>query len=144
MYLEQLSVFVENRVSRINDVLLTLKKNNINVLSLSLADTSEYGLLRLIVDQPETGRSVLKEEGFSAMLTKVLGVKIPNAVGTLQAILAMLGEAGRNVEYMYVLSNRREFSAIVIKTDEPEKAAQLLVKNGVELVIAEEVECIGA
>ena len=65
MYLEQLSVFVENRVSRINDVLLTLKKNNINVLSLSLADTSEYGLLRLIVDQPETGRSVLKEEGFS-------------------------------------------------------------------------------
>ncbi len=144
MYLEQLSVFVENRVSRINDVLLTLKKNNINVLSLSLADTSEYGLLRLIVDQPETGRSVLKEEGFSAMLTKVLGVKIPNAVGTLQAILAMLGEAGRNVEYMYVLSNRREFSAIVIKTDEPEKAAELLVKNGVELVKAEEVECIGA
>lgn len=144
MYLEQLSVFVENRVSRINDVLLTLKKNNINVLSLSLADTSEYGLLRLIVDQPEIGRSVLKEEGFSAMLTKVLGVKIPNAVGTLQAILAMLGEAGRNVEYMYVLSNRREFSAIVIKTDEPEKAAELLVKNGVELVKAEEVECIGA
>ena len=144
MYLEQLSVFVENRVSRINDVLLTLKKNNINVLSLSLADTSEYGLLRLIVDQPETGRSVLKEEGFSAMLTKVLGVKIPNAVGTLQEILAMLGEAGRNVEYMYVLSNRREFSAIVIKTDEPEKAAELLVKNGVELVKAEEVECIGA
>ena len=144
MYLEQLSVFVENRVSRINDVLLTLKKNNINVLSLSLADTSEYGLLRLIVDQPENGRSVLKEEGFSAMLTKVLGVKIPNAVGTLQAILAMLGEAGRNVEYMYVLSNRREFSAIVIKTDEPEKAAELLVKNGVELVKAEEVECIGA
>lgn len=144
MYLEQLSVFVENRVSRINDVLLTLKKNNINVLSLSLADTSEYGLLRLIVDQPENGRSVLKEEGFSAMLTKVLGVKIPNAVGTLQEILAMLGEAGRNVEYMYVLSNRREFSAIVIKTDEPEKAAELLVKNGVELVKAEEVECIGA
>ena len=144
MYLEQLSVFVENRVSRINDVLLTLKKNNINVLSLSLADTSEYGLLRLIVDQPENGRSVLKEEGFSAMLTKVLGVKIPNAVGTLQEILAMLGEAGRNVEYMYVLSNRREFSAIVIKTDEPEKAAELLVKNGVELVKAEEVEGIGA
>ena len=144
MAIKQLSVFVVNRVSRINDVLLTLKKNNINVLSLSLADTSEYGLLRLIVDQPETGRSVLKEEGFSAMLTKVLGVKIPNAVGTLQAILAMLGEAGRNVEYMYVLSNRREFSAIVIKTDEPEKAAELLVKNGVELVKAEEVECIGA
>lgn len=144
MYLEQLSVFVENRVSRLNDVLLSLKENNVNVLSLSLADTSEYGLLRLIVDKPEEGRRVLKENGFSAMLTKVLGVKIPNTVGTLQGILATLGEAGRNVEYMYVLSNSRDFSAIVIKTDEPEKAAQVLSKNGVEFVKAEEVEHIGA
>jgi len=144
MYLEQLSVFIENRVSRLNDVLLALKQNNVNVLSLSLADTNEYGLLRLIVDKPQEGRLVLKENGFSAMLTKVLGVKIPNTVGTLQTVLATLGEAGRNVEYMYVLSNSRDFSAIVIRTDDPEKAAEVLAANNIEFVNAEEVGHIGA
>ena len=66
MYLEQLSVFMENKVSRLNEVLLQLKTSKVNVLSLSLADTSEFGVLRLIVDNPEEGRKVLKENGFSA------------------------------------------------------------------------------
>ena len=61
MYLEQLSVFMENRVSRLNEVLLSLKESKVNVLSLSLADSSEYGVLRLIVDNPEKGRQVLKD-----------------------------------------------------------------------------------
>lgn len=144
MYLEQLSVFMENKVSRLNEVLLQLKTSKVNVLSLSLADTSEFGVLRLIVDNPEKGRKVLKENGFSARLTKVLAIKLPNEVGTLQSVLEVLGGAGMNVEYMYVLANAKEFSGMVIKTGSPEEAAKLLECKGIEFVKAEEVGKIGA
>ena len=144
MYLEQLSVFMENKVSRLNEVLLQLKTSKVNVLSLSLADTSEFGVLRLIVDNPEEGRKVLKENGFSARLTKVLAIKLPNEVGTLQSVLEVLGKAGMNVEYMYVLANAKEFSGMIIKTGNPEEAAKILVDAGIEFVKAEEVGKIGA
>ena len=144
MYLEQLSVFMENKVSRLNEVLLQLKEGKVNVLSLSLADTSEFGVLRLIVDNPEEGRKVLKENGFSARLTKVLAIKLPNEVGTLQGVLEVLGKAGMNVEYMYVLANAKEFSGMIIKTGNPEEAARVLEAAGIEFVNAEEVGKIGA
>lgn len=144
MYLEQLSVFMENKVSRLNEVLLQLKEGKVNVLSLSLADTSEFGVLRLIVDNPEEGRKVLKENGFSARLTKVLAIKLPNEVGTLQGVLEVLGKAGMNVEYMYVLANAKEFSGMIIKTGNPEEAAKVLEAAGIEFVNAEEVGKIGA
>ena len=144
MYLEQLSVFMENKVSRLNEVLLQLKTSKVNVLSLSLADTSEFGVLRLIVDNPEAGRKVLKENGFSARLTKVLAIKLPNEVGTLQSVLEGLGKAGMNVEYMYVLANAKEFSGMIIKTGNPEEAAKVLADAGIEFVKAEEVGKIGA
>jgi len=144
MYLEQLSVFMENKVSRLNEVLLQLKTSKVNVLSLSLADTSEFGVLRLIVDNPEEGRKVLKENGFSARLTKVLAIKLPNEVGTLQGVLEVLGNAGMNVEYMYVLANAKEFSGMILKTGNPEEAAKVLADAGIEFVKAEEVGKIGA
>ena len=144
MYLEQLSVFMENKVSRLNEVLLQLKTSKGNVLSLSLADTSEFGVLRLIVDNPEEGRKVLKENGFSARLTKVLAIKLPNEVGTLQSVLELLGNAGMNVEYMYVLANAKEFSGMILKTGNPEDAAKILADAGIEFVKAEEVGKIGA
>lgn len=144
MYLEQLSVFMENKVSRLNEVLLQLKTSKVNVLSLSLADTSEFGVLRLIVDNPEEGRKVLKENGFSSRLTKVLAIKLPNEVGTLQGVLEVLGNAGMNVEYMYVLANAKDFSGMIIKTGNPEEAAKVLKDAGIEFVKAEEVGKIGA
>ena len=144
MYLEQLSVFMENKVSRLNEVLLQLKTSKVNVLSLSLADTSEFGVLRLIVDNPEEGRKVLKENGFSARLTKVLAIKLPNEVGTLQGVLEVLGNAGMNVEYMYVLANAKNFSGMILKTGNPEEAAKVLADAGIEFVKAEEVGKIGA
>ena len=144
MLVNQLSVFMENKVSRLNEVLLQLKTGKVNVLSLSLADTSEFGVLRLIVDNPEEGRKVLKENGFSARLTKVLAIKLPNEVGTLQSVLEVLGKAGMNVEYMYVLANAKEFSGMILKTGNPEEAAKVLEAAGIEFVKAEEVGKIGA
>ena len=87
MFIKQLSVFIENREGRLEQVLTTLKQNNINIVSLSLADTSDYGLLRLIVANPEQAAQALKEDGFSAMLTDVVAIKLEHHVGQLQKLL---------------------------------------------------------
>lgn len=140
MYMKQLSVFVENREGRLEEVLEVLKQNNVNIVSLSLADTSDYGLLRLLVDRPEAGRSALKENGFSAMLTNVLAIRLCHRVGQLQELLDVICKAHINIEYMYALSTGTDDASIVIKTSDLEKAAELLQETDVELVAAEELQ----
>lgn len=140
MFVNQLSVFIENREGRLEQVLETLKKNNINIISLSLADTSDYGLLRMIVSNPEVGRSALKEAGFSAMLTPVLAVKLSHQVGQLQVLLSEICKAGINIEYTYALATGNDDASIVIKPADLEKAAAVLEETGVELITAAELE----
>lgn len=139
MYIKQLSIFIENREGRLEEVLHALKEKNVNIVSLSLADTSEYGLLRLLVTNPEAGREAMKEKGFSAMLTDVLAVKISHKAGSLQELLRIICEAKVNIEYMYALSTGREDASIVIKTSDLAKAAALLETKGVEIVTSEEI-----
>ena len=140
MFLNQLSVFLENREGRLDQVLETLKNNGINIVSLSLADTSDYGMLRMIVSNPEAAKKALKEAGFSAMLTPVLGVNLAHEVGQLQVVLSAFSKEGINIEYMYALATANEDATIVIKTTDLEKSAAVLEKNGVALVMAAEVE----
>lgn len=139
MFLNQLSVFIENREGRLEQVLETLKNKNVNIISLSLADTSDYGLLRMIVSDPEAGKAALKENGFSAMLTPVLAVKLAHQVGQLQVLLSEICKAGINIEYTYALATGSDDASIVIKTADLEKAAEVLKRTGVELVSAEEL-----
>lgn len=134
MFMKQLSVFIENREGRMEEVLEVLKDNGVNIVSLSLADTSEYGLLRLLVSKPEAGRDALKEKGFSAMLTEVLAIKISHKVGELQELLGAICEAHINIEYMYALSTGQDDASIVLKTSDLEKAAKTLTEAGVEIV----------
>ena len=139
MFLNQLSVFIENREGRLDQVLGTLKNNNINIISLSLADTSDYGMLRMIVSNPEEGKKCLKAAGFTAMLTPVLGMKLGHQVGTLQAALSAIGGAGQNIEYMYALATSGDDAIIVIKTTDLEKSAAALEKAGVALAKEAEI-----
>lgn len=139
MYLKQLSVFIENREGRLEEVLQALKEKDVNIVSLSLADTSEYGLLRLLVTDPETGKQALRNKGFSAMLTDVLAVRIPHKAGKLQELLQIICQAQVNIEYMYALSTGREDASIVIKTSDLKKAADLLLEKGVQIVTSDEV-----
>ncbi len=139
MFVNQLSVFLENREGRLEKVLETLKRNNINIISLSLADTSDYGLLRMIVSDPQSGKDALKEEGFSAMLTPVLAIKLAHQVGQLQVLLSEICKAGINIEYMYALATGSDDASIVIKTADLEKAAAVLEKTGVELITSAEL-----
>ena len=130
--MKQLSVFLENREGRLSDVLQILAANNINILSLSLADTSEYGMLRLLVSDPEAGRKALRDHSMSATLTEILAVKMSHEVGSLQKILTMLCEAGINIEYMYALCTGTEEAALAIKTSDPEVATSVLQRAGVK------------
>ena len=139
MYLKQLSVFIENREGRLEEVLDVLKQHDVNIVSLSLADTSDYGLLRLLVTKPEEGRAASVENGFSAMLTDVLGVKLCHRVGYLQELLEVICKNHINIEYMYALSTGTDDASIVLKTSDLEKAAEVLKETDVELVTQTEI-----
>jgi hypothetical protein len=139
MVAKQLSVFIENRQGRLGEVLNELKKNKVNILSLSLADTTEYGLLRLIVNNPELGKEKLSESGFSTMLTNVLVLKITHEAGSLQEILGVLAEEDVNIEYMYGLSIDGEEASVVLKASDLEKAEKVLLEKGVKTLSADEI-----
>ena len=142
MYVKQLSVFIENRKGRLEQVTDTLKKNEVNIVSLSLADTNEYGLLRMIVSDPKKAKEVLRQDGFSAMLTDVLAVKLQYKVGTLQELLKLLSYADLNIEYLYALATGEKNGSMIIKTSDPEKAVQILQDGGMELYDADIVYSI--
>lgn len=140
MYIKQLSIFVENREGRLQEVLDVLKKDNVNIISMSLADTSEYGLLRLLTDKPAAGQRALQDAGFSAMLTDVLAIRLSHRVGKLQELLEVICKSGINIEYMYALSTGTDDASVVIKTSDLEKAATVLKDTDVELIEADKLQ----
>ena len=139
MYLNQLSVFLENREGRLDQVLECLKNNHVNIISLSLADTSDYGMLRMIVSSPEEAKAALKAAGFSANLTPVIGMKLGHKAGRLQSALSVICKEGINIEYMYALATSGDDAIIVVKTTDLDKSAAALENAGVVLAKAEEI-----
>ena len=139
MVAKQLSVFIENRKGRLGEVLSVLKNNNINILSLSLADTTEYGLLRLIVSDAKLSKEKLSEAGFSTILTDVLVVKISHETGSLQKLLDKLSEKDINIEYMYGLSVKEVNAFVVLKPSDLNKAQAIFDDFGVVTVSSEEI-----
>lgn len=129
MFIKQLSVFIENREGRLEQVTEVLKQEDINIVSLSLADTSEYGMLRMIVSDPDKGKAVLKENGFSAMLTDVIAVRLPHEVGMLQQLLKVLYSADLNIEYMYALATGKDNASMVVKVSDAQAALMVLQEN---------------
>lgn len=130
--MKQLSIFLENREGRLEDVLSVLEEENINILSLSMADTSEYGMLRLLVSDPDQGRAALKERGFSATLTDVVAIKMDHKVGELRRVLRIICEAGINIEYMYALCTETDEAAMALKPSNLSVAETVLKAAGVE------------
>ena len=139
MTVNQVSVFIENRQGRLGEVLQVLKDNDVNILSISLADTTEYGLLRLIVNKPEHARDVLLAAGFSSMLTEVLIIKVPHVSGSLQSILCAIAKANVSIEYMYGLSVESTDASIVMKTNELAAACDVLKNINVDTMSSKEI-----
>ena len=142
MTVNQVSVFIENRQGRLGEVLSVLKENDVNILSISLADTTEYGLLRLIVNKPEHARDVLLAAGFSSMLTEVLIIKVPHVAGSLQSILDLIAKANVSIEYMYGLSVETTDASIVMKTNELDEACEILKKSNIGTMSKEEISSL--
>ena len=142
MVAKQLSVFVENRQGRLGEVLNVLKSNKVNILSLSLADTTEYGLLRLIVNNPELGKEKLAEDGFSTMLTDVIVLKITHQAGSLQGLLKILSDEDINVEYMYGLSIDGDEASVVLKTSDIKKAESVFDKQNVKMLSSSDIDSL--
>lgn len=130
--IQQLSVFLENREGRLDEVLAVLGSNDVNIVALSLADTADYGMLRMIVSDPNKGRSVLKENGITAMLTDVVAIRVPHASGSLGKAMHQIVEGEVNIEYMYAFANGGDASA-VLKTDDPARVADILRGSGFDV-----------
>ena len=142
MFAKQLTVFIENRTGRLSEVLGVLRENDVNILSLSLADTTEFGLLRLIVDSAAKGKEKLTEKGFSSLLSDVSIIKIPHQVGSLQELLKIIDKNGVNIEYMYGLSVKSNDAFIVLKASDSKKIDEILTENDVATVTCEELASI--
>ena len=139
MFAKQLTVFIENRSGRLSEVLNVLKENGVNILSLSLADTTEFGLLRLIVSDAAKGKEKLSENGFSSLLSNVSIIKIPHEVGSLQGLLKIIDQNGVNIEYMYGLSIESNEAYVVLKASDSNKVDEILTANGIKTVSCEDL-----
>ena len=139
---KQVSVFLENKSGRLAEVCQTLGRADINIRALSIADTSDFGILRLIVDRPDEAVEVLQSEGFSVGSTGVLALRIPDRPGGLGMVLGQLQEENINVEYMYAFFITIAGDAVVLfKVDDEvvDITLKLLERNGVQVLPAEEV-----
>ena len=139
MFIKQLSVFIENKEGRLDEVLNNLSEGGVNLLSASLADTTDYGVLRLIAAEPDKAKDILKTAGFTARIDEVIAVVVPDAVGSLAKVISMLHKGGINISYIYGLSRNGEGAPIAIKTDNNEKAASILEAADVKTLGADEI-----
>lgn len=131
MKVEQISIFIENKSGRLAEVTRVLGDAGVNIRALSLADTSDFGILRLIVDDREKAKAALKEKGFTVNKTEVVAVEVPDRPGGLADILQTLDGEEINVEYMYAFVERcGENAVIIFRFDEIEKAIAALIGRG--------------
>lgn len=125
MILKQLSVFIENTEGKMLTVTKVLKDNGIDIKTLSLADTSEYGMLRLIVSDPEEAKRVIREAGFPVSITEVLAIRARNEVGYLHDLIEALSSEMTSIEYMYTLPTESD-PVIILKVADPGKVEKVL------------------
>jgi len=143
MKVEQISIFLENKSGRLAEVAAVLAGADINIRALSLADTTDFGILRLIVNDNEKAKKVLKEHGFTVGKTEVIAVEVSDRPGGLAEILNVMKDNGINVEYMYAFVQKSGGDAIIIfRFDELEKAIAALQKAGKKILSGEEIYSI--
>ena len=140
MYVEQISVFLENKAGRIADVTSILAKAGVNIRALSLADTSDFGVLRLIVDDHAKAERELKENNFTMGKTSVVAAEVEDKPGGLHKIMDLLGKEGLNVEYMYAFVRPHTNNAVMIfRFDKLDEAVQVLTDNNITIIEGEKL-----
>ncbi len=140
MFVQQISVFVENKPGRMAKVASCLAENSINLQAMSIADTTDFGILRFIVDRPEDAMAALKAKGFTVRLTDVIAVPLTHSPGSLARVMNVLDENGIGVEYMYAFTAKTTAEAIaVVCTEDPDAACKALQKGNIEVLPREVV-----
>ncbi len=135
MEMKQISVFVENRAGRLADITAILADHNIDIRALSIADTTDYGILRLIVSNPDAAVTALKAEGLTVSATQVLGICIPDEPGRFAKVIRMLADAGISVEYAYAFVTPDVGNAyVILRVEDNAAAAQVLNQNSIKLI----------
>jgi hypothetical protein len=135
MRVEQISVFLENKAGRLAEITRVLGEAGVNIRALSLADTSDFGILRLIVDDNDKAKAVLKEHGFTVGKTNVVAVEVEDRPGGLSHILGILSKENINVEYMYAfVQHTGENAVIIFRFDDIDAAVRLLVNNNIKVL----------
>ena len=140
MIIKQISVFLENKQGRLAFIAEVLAKNSINIRALSLADTTNFGILRLIVNEPDRAEKILKDEGFTVSLTEVVSVALTDTPGGLVEILKILEEASMDVEYLYAFVGTKVNNAyVVLKVTDNNRTVECLKEHGYGLLDPDEV-----
>jgi hypothetical protein len=135
MKLTQISIFLENRKGRLYEVCSLLGKNTINIRALNIAETPEFGILRIVVDRPEDAVKLLKENGFVANLTDIVAVEVEDRPGGLASILKIFSDNNINLEYMYGFVEKSSNKALLVfRFDEPDKAIEVLLRNKIKII----------
>ena len=138
MAISQISVFVENRPGRLADITAVLAKNSIDIRALSVADTSDYGILRL--NAPKAAVEALRSEGMTASATQVLGIIIPDEPGGLARAIKVLSDAQISVEYAYAFITPSVGNAyVIIRVEDNDKASEILKGAGIELIEQDDI-----
>ena len=142
MSVKQISVFLENKPGKLCAMTQVLAREQIDMRALSLAETKDFGIVRIIVDDVYKATTVLKDEGYVHSVTSVLGVAIPDVPGGLSQVLRVLGEADINVEYMYAFLGGKDVdhAYMIFRVEDNEKAAAALSSRGIRIVEQEEMD----
>ena len=139
MNVKQVAVFLEHKPGRLADISHCLAENNINIRALSLADTTDFGILRLVADDTEKAQKVLKDNGFTVGVTEVIGVEAEDKPGGMDKILQVTSKANLNIEYMYAFTQKSGESGILLfKFDDPDKAMTAFKEAGFKILSGEE------
>jgi hypothetical protein len=138
MHVRQLSVFIENKAGRVSEVTDLLGAGGINIRGFSVADTADYGILRLVVDDPEAAAAVLREKSFTVHENDVVCVMLEDRPGGLANALKVVSDAGVNIEYIYSLVS----TYVVLNVTDPDRAMELLADQPVHLVDQEEIAAL--
>lgn len=134
MFIKQLSIFVENKSGKLGEVLQILSNEGINIVSASLADTNDFGVLRLLVSDAKKSYEVLKSKGITSSVKDVIGVCVPNETGGLAKVTKLILDQGINISYIYGLSVGNNTADIVMKTDDLAKTEAVLKAGGVKML----------
>ncbi|MGN8630235.1 ACT domain-containing protein [Blautia sp. HCP3S3_G3] len=140
MTVKQISVFLENKPGRLAEFTDVLSENNINMRAMSLAEASDFGIARVIVDDVYNAVTVLKDNDYIVSITKVLAVEMPDEPGALSRVIKVLGDSDVNVEYMYAFTARKKDCAyMIIRVADNKKAIEVLQQNGIRPVCQDEL-----